>query len=195
MTVQCMHALCPVGSDSWTCKRQKKQQLSFKWFTYFFTASIEPGMATPSPSPPSYNTPNMSRMTPFKLLAQPGQPVSAMMTKRRDRGISYDCDYIWVTIMMIMVSFWVLLNWTLQSSEEVATWRRVLWRSHVTRRHGRYHPTPACHTRTSRPPQASDRSGWASPSPLRERFKLRFFCFVLVLFDFPLIVSSLLFAW
>lgn len=46
--------------------------------THLLTASTEPGMATPSPSPLSYKTPHMSSMTPFKLVAQLGQPVSAM---------------------------------------------------------------------------------------------------------------------
>lgn len=40
-------------------------------------------MATPSPSPLSYNTPHMSSMTPFKLFAQPGQLVSAITTLTR----------------------------------------------------------------------------------------------------------------
>lgn len=45
------------------------------------TASTDPEMATPSPSPLSYKTPHKSKMTPFKLFAQPGQPVSAMVEK------------------------------------------------------------------------------------------------------------------
>lgn len=47
-------------------------------FTHFLRASIEPGTAAPSPSPLSYKTPHKSNTTPFKLLAHPGQPVSAM---------------------------------------------------------------------------------------------------------------------
>ena len=46
--------------------------------THFFTASTEPGMGVPPPSPLSYKTPHRSKITPFKLPAELVQLLSAM---------------------------------------------------------------------------------------------------------------------